>query len=313
MDILVVGSVALDSVETPFGKIEDGLGGSATHFSASASFFVPLHLIGVVGEDFPQAHLDFLKSRNVSLEGLQKKPGKTFRWRGKYSFDLNSAQTLDTQLNVFQHFLPELPPDYRNKEIIFLANIDPELQSRVIDQCDSAKLIALDTMNFWIEGKKDALLKTLKRVHMLLLNEGEARQLAQEPNLVKAARKIRSWGPHTVVIKRGEYGALLFHDHEIFSAPALPLEALKDPTGAGDSFAGGFMGYLAKNGNYGSSSRPFSPTFDHLKKACIYGSVMASFNVEEFSCDRLRRLTNEEIERRYRQFCDLTHFETYPF
>jgi len=304
MDILVVGSVALDTVETPFGKIEDGLGGSATHFSASASFFVPLHLVAVVGEDFPQKHLDFLKSRNVSLEGLQKKSGKTFRWKGKYSFDLNSAQTLDTQLNVFQHFMPELPTDYRKKELIFLANIDPELQSRVIDQCDNPKLIAMDTMNFWIEGKREALLKTLKRVHMLLINEGEARQLAEESNLVKAVRRIRAWGPKTVVIKRGEYGALLFHEHEIFSAPALPLEDLKDPTGAGDSFAGGFLGYLAKNNLF---------TFEHLKKACIFGSVMASFNVEEFSCDRLRRLTNGEIEKRYRQFCDLTHFETYPF
>lgn len=313
MDILVVGSVALDTVETPFGKITEGLGGSATHFSASASFFVPLHLVAVVGEDFPETHLDFLRSRNVSLDGLQRKPGKTFRWAGKYSYDLNSAETLDTQLNVFQHFLPELPAHYRNKEIVFLANIDPELQSRVIDQCAASKLIALDTMNFWIQGKREALIKTLKRVHMLILNEGEARQLAEEANLVKAARKIRSWGPQTVVIKRGEYGALLFHDHEIFSAPALPLEELKDPTGAGDSFAGGFMGYLAKNANYGAGGRVYVPTFDHLKKACIFGSVMASFNVEEFSCDRLRRLTEEEIQKRYRQFCDLTHFETYPF
>jgi sugar/nucleoside kinase (ribokinase family) len=304
MDILVVGSVALDTVETPFGKIEEGLGGSATHFSASASFFVPLHLVAVVGEDFPQEHLDFLKSRNVGLEGLQKKSGKTFRWKGRYSYDLNSAETLETQLNVFQHFLPELPNEYRQKELVFLANIDPDLQSRVIDQCRSPRLIAMDTMNFWIQGKREALLKTLKRVHMLLINEGEARQLAEEANLVKAARKIRSWGPKTVVIKRGEYGALLFNEHQIFAAPALPLEDVKDPTGAGDSFAGGFMGFLAKTGKF---------DFEHLKKACIHGSVMASFNVEEFSLDRLRRLTPGEIEKRYRQFCELTHFETFPF
>ncbi|MFO1520161.1 MAG: PfkB family carbohydrate kinase [bacterium] len=303
MDILVVGSVALDTVETPFGKIEDGLGGSATHFAASASFFVPLQLVAVVGEDFPAQHIDFLKSKNVALEGLQKKPGKTFRWKGRYSYDLNSAETLDTQLNVFQHFMPELPADYRKKEFIFLANIDPELQSRVIDQCAKPKLIAMDTMNFWIQGKKEALIKTISRVNMLLINEGEARQLADESNLVKAARKIRSWGPKTLIIKRGEYGALLFHDREIFAAPALPLEDVKDPTGAGDSFAGGFLGYLAKNNDLG---------FETLKKACIYGSVMASFNVEEFSCDRLRRLTPKEIDERYRSFCALTHFETYP-
>ncbi len=305
MDILVVGSVALDTVETPFGKIEEGLGGSATHFSASASFYTPLNLVAVVGEDFPEQHLDFLKSRNVCLEGLQKKPGKTFRWKGRYSYDLNSAETLDTQLNVFQHFLPELPSTYREKEIVFLANIDPELQSRVIDQCINSKLIAMDTMNFWIEGKKEALIKTLKRVNMLLINEGEARELAGESNLVKAARKIRSWGPKTLVIKRGEYGALLFHENEIFSAPGLPLEDVKDPTGAGDSFAGGFMGYLAKNCR---GEKFLAPTFETLKKACIYGSVMASFNVEEFSLDRLRRLTQGEIEKRYGEFCALTHF-----
>ncbi len=300
MDILVVGSVALDTVETPFGKIEEGLGGSATHFSASASFFTPLSLVAVVGEDFPEAHLQFLRSRKVDLSGLQKVKGKTFRWKGRYSYDLNSAETLETQLNVFEHFLPELPSEYRKKEILFLANIDPDLQSRVIDQCPTPKLIAMDTMNFWIEGKRDALIKTIGRVHMLLINEGEARELAQEPNLAKAAKKIKGWGPKTVVIKRGEYGALLFHEDQIFAAPALPLEDVKDPTGAGDSFAGGFLGYLAKSNSF---------DFEILKKASIYGSVMASFNVEEFSMDRLRRLTPPEIDARYREFCELTHFE----
>ena len=301
MDILVVGSVALDTVPTPFGNIQEGLGGSATHFSVAASFFSPPHLVAVVGKDFPEEYLEFLRSKKVCLNGLQKKEGKTFRWSGKYSFDLNQAETLDTQLNVFQNFYPELPGEYRTKEIVFLANIDPELQSRVIDQCVSPKLIAMDTMNFWIEGKKESLLKTLKRVDLLLINESEARDLAQESNLVKAARIIRRWGPKTVAIKRGEYGALLFYEDHIFSAPALPLEDIKDPTGAGDSFAGGFLGYLAKSENF---------SFDSLKKASIYGSVLASFNVEEFSCDRLRRLTEKEIEDRYFEFCKLTRFET---
>jgi len=304
MDILVVGSVALDTVETPFGKIVEGLGGSATHFSTSASFFTTPHLVGVVGEDFPETHVDFLKSRKIDLAGLQKKPGRTFRWSGRYSFDLNSAETLDTQLNVFQHFFPELPASYRGKEIVFLANIDPELQSRVIDQCEKPKWIALDTMNFWIQGKKEALAKTLKRVNALFINEGEARQLTGESNLIKAAKKIREQGPATVVIKRGEYGALLFHENQIFSAPALPLEDVKDPTGAGDSFAGGFIGHIARTNDLG---------FENLKKACILGSVMASFIVEEFSLDRFRRLTQNEIELRYAEFRRLTHFETYPF
>ncbi|MBF0492251.1 MAG: sugar kinase [Deltaproteobacteria bacterium] len=299
MQILVVGSIALDSVETPFGKIEEGLGGSATHFSTSASFLSPPYLVGVVGQDFPQQHLDFLASRGVHLEGLQKKEGKTFRWKGRYEFDLNTAHTLDTQLNVFLSFYPELPSSYRNKEIVFLANIDPELQMKVIEQAQNPKLIALDTMNFWISSKKEALIKTLNKVNLMFINEGEARELTGESNLVKAARKIRSWGPQTIALKRGEYGALLFHGDEIFSAPGLPLEEIKDPTGAGDSFAGGFLGYLAKSGDL---------SFNNLKKATIYGSVMASFNVEDFSLDRFRRLKNEEIEMRYQEFMKLAHF-----
>lgn len=300
MDILVVGSVALDTVKTPFGAIQEGLGGSATHFSVAASFFVPPHLVAVVGEDFPQEHLEFLKSRGISLDGLQKKPGRTFRWKGQYSYDLNQAETLETQLNVFQNFYPELPSHFQSKEIVFLANIDPELQSRVIDQCKSPQLIAMDTMNFWIHGKTEELLQTLKRVDLLLINEGEARDLAQEANLAKAARKIRSLGPKTLVIKRGEYGALLFDQEKVFSAPGLPLEDIKDPTGAGDSFAGGFLGYLAKKGKL---------AHEEFKSACIYGSVLASFNVEEFSLDRLRSLSWKEIEARYQEFKKLTQFE----
>lgn len=302
MQILVVGSVALDSVETPFGKIEDGLGGSATHFATSASFFVQPQLVGVVGEDFPEAHVEFLKSRGVCTQGLQKKAGKTFRWKGRYDYDLNTAHTLDTQLNVFQNFFPELPTEYRKNEIVFLANIDPELQSKVIDQCENTKWIALDTMNFWIDGKREELRKTISRVNMVVINEAEARDLAGASNLVKAARTIQSWGPSTLVIKRGEYGALLFFEDKIFSAPGLPLEDIKDPTGAGDSFAGGLMGYLAKNWK-GKAE------FETLKKACIYGSVMASYNVEEFSLDRLRKLKQDEIETRYQEFIKLSHFE----
>lgn len=305
--MLVVGSVALDTVETPFGKIEEGLGGSATHFATSASFFVQPQLVGVVGEDFPEKHVDFLKGRGICTKGLQKKAGKTFRWKGRYEYDLNMAHTLETQLNVFQNFFPELPSEYRKNEIVFLANIDPELQSKVIDQCENAKWFALDTMNFWIDGKREELRKTISRVNMVVINEAEARDLAGTSNLVKAARIIQSWGPSTLVIKRGEYGALLFFEDKIFSAPALPLEDIKDPTGAGDSFAGGLMGYLAKNWSRTGDSR-VAPPLDLLKKACIYGSVMASFNVEDFSLDRLRVLTQPEIETRYSQFCELAHF-----
>lgn len=307
MQMLVVGSVALDTVETPFGKIEDGLGGSATHFATSASFFIQPQLVAVVGEDFPETHVDFLKSRGICTKGLQKKAGKTFRWKGRYEYDLNTAHTLDTQLNVFQNFFPELPTEYRKNEIVFLANIDPELQGKVIDQCENAKWIALDTMNFWIDGKREELRKTISRVNMVVINEAEARDLAGASNLVKAARTIQSWGPSTLVIKRGEYGALLFFEDKIFSAPGLPLEDIKDPTGAGDSFAGGLMGYLVKN-LPSTGAACCAPTFELLKKACIYGSVMASFNVEEFSLDRLRNLKQEEIDTRYQEFVSLSHF-----
>ena len=300
MSLTVIGTVALDSVETPFGKIEEGLGGSATHFSASASFFSPLSLVAVVGEDFPEKHIDFFKSRPINLEGLQRIPGKSFRWKGRYEYDLNMAHTLDTQLNVLLQFDPKLPASIRHNPFIFLGNIDPTLQAKVIDQAEGNPLIAADTMNYWIEGSREALLKLLKRVHMLIINEGEARLLAGEANLVKASRAIRAMGPAILIIKRGEYGALAFYEDQIFSAPALPLEDIQDPTGAGDSFAGGVIGYLAKTGD---------KSFANLKKAIIYGSVMASFNVEKFSLDRLRTLTWPEIEARYRLFCQLTHFE----
>lgn len=302
MSLLVIGSVALDTVSTPFGKIEEGLGGSATHFSVSASFFSPVHLVAVVGQDFPQKHIDFLISRGINIDGLQKDAnGQTFRWSGHYDYDLNNAQTLKTELNVLQTFQPKIPDSCLSPDILFLANIDPELQERVIDQVKKRpKMILADTMNFWIEGRRDALLKTLSKVDGITLNEGEARLLSQESNLVKAAKAIKKMGPRIVVIKQGEYGALLFDEGSVFSAPGLPLEDIKDPTGAGDSFAGGMVGFLAKTLDFSSAN---------FKKAIIMGSVMASFNVEEFSCDRLTRLTAEEIKNRYKMFQSLAHFD----
>ncbi|MBI1819127.1 MAG: sugar kinase [Nitrospirae bacterium] len=300
MSLLVVGSVAFDSVKTPFGAVEDALGGSATFFSASASYFTKVNLVAVIGSDFPEEHLSFLKSKGINLDGLQKVEGKTFRWKGEYGFSLNEAKTLDTQLNVFQTFKPVIPPSCRDAEIVFLANIDPDLQYDVLEQVRRPKWVACDTMNYWISGKKDSLLRILKKVNLLMINDGEARQLANEPNLVHAAKIIRAMGPEILIIKRGEYGALMFNGKTVFAVPAFPLEKIYDPTGAGDTFAGGVMGYLSK-----------SKSFDDrdLRRAIIYGSVMASFNVESFSLDRIRHLTHDEIEARSRAFKELTHFE----
>ncbi len=301
MSVLVVGSVAFDSVETPFGKVEEVLGGSATYFSVSASFFTPVNLVAVVGEDFPPGHLDFLQGRGVNLDGLQRAPGPTFRWRGRYGFDLNEAQTLETRLNVFETFRPQIPNAFQDAEYVFLANIDPELQLDVVRQVRRPKLVACDTMNFWISGKRDALLKTLQHVDILLINESEARQLAGEANLVRASRVILAMGPRALVVKRGEYGVLLFTADSIFSAPAFPLEAVFDPTGAGDTFAGGFFGFLAATGN---------SCEDAMRQAIIFGSTMASFTVEAFSLNRLAVLDNDQIEDRVRRFKLLTQFET---
>lgn len=301
MSILVTGTVALDSVTTPFGKLERGLGGSATHFSFSASFFTDVSLVAVVGNDFPEEHIKKFKDKNIDLEGLEiDAQGKTFFWEGKYDYDLNNAQTLITELNVLETFNPIVPESKKNTDLLFLANIDPDLQLKVIEQVNSSKLIALDTMNFWIEGKRDALLNVLKKVDILTINEGEARLLSGESNILKASKLIRSMGPKTLVIKLGEYGALLFHDDHIFSAPGFPLEDVQDPTGAGDSFAGGFMGYLSKCGR---------AELDDLKQAVIFGSTMASFNVSRFSCDRLIEITSQDIQRRYREFRSLSTFE----
>lgn len=300
MGILVVGSIAYDSVKTPFGETRESLGGSAVHFSAAASYFAKLNLIGVVGEDFQISELDFLKQRDVDFSGLQVQKGKTFRWKGRYGFDLNVAETLDTQLNVFGSFSPEIPANLRKPEFLFLGNIHPALQAKVLDQVERPKLVALDTMNFWIGGETEALKRVIERVDLLVVNEGEARELTRETSLLKAARAVQSWGPKTVVIKQGEYGAVLFHGPQIFSAPGLPLETVKDPTGAGDSFAGGMMGFVARKGEV---------TWDILKQSVVAGSAMASLNVEEFSCRRLKDLKNGEIQERILQFKKLSQFE----
>lgn len=298
--ILVVGSVAFDSVETPFGKADDVLGGSATYFSTSASFFAGVNLVAVVGEDFPEEHIKSLSTKGIDLAGLRKVPGKTFRWKGYYGYDLNQAHTLETHLNVFSSFNPEIPSEYTDAPFVFLANIDPELQMKVLEQVNSPRLVACDTMNFWIEGKPEALKELLKKVDLFVINEGEARELSGESSLVKAARVILGYGPKTLIVKRGEYGALMFNGGSVFSAPAYPLEDIFDPTGAGDTFAGGLMGYLANSNDISEKN---------IRRAIIFGSVMASFNVEAFSLERLDSLTLPEINERYAQFKMLTHFE----
>jgi sugar/nucleoside kinase (ribokinase family) len=298
--LLVVGSVALDTVRTPFGEATEVLGGSATFFATSASYFTSVDLIAVVGEDFPEKHVTFLKSRGIDLRGLERRPGSTFRWKGEYSYQLNEAHTLDTRLNVFETFRPRIPDEYRSPDMLFLGNIDPELQFDVLEQVKRPTLVACDTMNFWIERKRPALYRVLERVDVLVINDGEARALGGNPNLVQVARDILARGPKHLIIKRGEYGVLMFGPKQAFGAPAYPLEQVKDPTGAGDSFAGGFMGYLAATGNLSDPS---------LRQAIIFGSVMASFAVESFSLDRLRTLDDTEIQSRFRAFKALTHFE----
>jgi sugar/nucleoside kinase (ribokinase family) len=300
VSLLVVGSIAYDSVETPFGRVEDALGGAAAHFSAAATFFTKVRLVGVVGEDYDLAHLDFLKERGADLGGVTCAKGRTFRWKGRYGFNLNEAETLDTQLGVFADFKPELPKAYRKTPYVFLANIHPALQLDVLKQVEKPKFTAMDTMNFWIQGERAALEKTLAAVDMVVINEGEARQLSGEYNLIRAAQAILSYGPTRLVIKRGEYGALLFTKDHIFASPAYPLESVFDPTGAGDSFAGGLMGHLARTGNLSNES---------LRLAIVLGSVMASFHVEDFSMDRNKRLVPEEIQARFRAFRALTQFE----
>jgi sugar/nucleoside kinase (ribokinase family) len=300
MSLLVVGSVALDTVETPFGRADDALGGSATFFSAAASLLHPVQLVGVVGDDYPTESLDFLSERGVDLAGLETAKGESFRWSGVYSYDLNSRETLETRLGVFADFSPKIPEQFRDAEWVFLGNIDPDLQINVLDQVHQAKFVACDTMNLWIEIKRTRLLELLTRVDLLMVNDSEARQLAGTHNLSKAARWIMERGPRYLIIKKGEHGAILFTPHSTFFAPGYPLEEVFDPTGAGDAFAGGFMAHLAKCGTLDDAD---------MRRAVVYGSVLGSFAVEAFSIERFKDLTADEIEERARHFRDMTLFE----
>lgn len=299
MTVLVVGSIALDSVETPFGKAEDVLGGSGTFFSAAASHLTPVQLVGVVGSDYPVHQLEPLETRGVDLSGVERAEGESFRWRGRYRHDLNSAETLETRLGVFSHFRPKIPARFRRAPYVFLANIDPRLQLEVLRQVERPRLVACDTMNFWIESRRTDLLELLKHVDALLLNDGEARQLTEQSNLVKAARWILARGPRIVIIKKGEHGAFMFTSQSVFFAPAYPLEDVFDPTGAGDSFAGGFMGYLARTGQVDE---------EHMRRAVVYGSALGSFAVEKFSIDRLLELDHDIIRERLDEFRRLVAF-----
>ena len=300
MSVLVVGSMALDSVETPFGKVENILGGSASYFSLAASNFTDVNIVAVVGNDFPKEHLELLESRGIKIDGVKIEEGETFRWVGNYGYDLSEAKTLETHLNVFETFNPVLPDHYKDIDIVFLANIDPEIQFEVLQQVNNPKLVACDTMNFWIENKPEQLKKLLGHVDILIINDAETRELAGEPIIVKAARKIMELGPKMLIVKRGEYGALMFSKEGIFYAPSYPLEEVLDPTGAGDTFAGGFIGYVA--------SHDINNVNDY-KRAVIYGSVLASFTVEDFSVDRLSKLKKDEIEARYLAFMNLSNIE----
>lgn len=300
MSVLVVGSVALDSVETPFGKADEVLGGSANYFSASASHQTAVKLVGVVGSDYPVEKLEPLKSRGVDFAGLETAEGESFRWRGRYRHDLNSAETLETRLGVFSHFRPKLPTQWVDAKYVFLANIDPRLQLEVLKQVKAPKLVACDTMNFWIESRRPDLLELLKHVDLITLNDGEARQLTECANLVQAAKWIMDKGPRTVLIKKGEHGAFMFNRESIFYAPAFPLESVFDPTGAGDSFAGGFMGWLARTDDLSEAN---------MRRAVIVGSAMGSFVVEGFSITRLLEVTRADIDRRVAEFHRLVTFD----
>jgi sugar/nucleoside kinase (ribokinase family) len=297
---LVVGSVALDTVITPFGRVTDALGGSASFFSVAARLFTPVNVVAVVGEDFPQRYIDLFRRKGIDLTGLTVAPGETFRWSGEYGFDLNSRTTLETRLNVFADFDPTIPPAYRDPRFLFLANIDPTLQRKVLDQVNRPAMVLLDTMNFWIEGARESLLATLRRVDLVFLNDGEARQLTGESNLIKAARAVLTMGPSVVVIKKGEHGSMLFGRDFTFSAPAYPIESLFDPTGAGDTFAGGFVGHLARVDRTDEAE---------LRRAMVVGTVMASFSVESFSLDRLAEVTLEEVAQRVREIKLLSDFQ----
>lgn len=301
--LLIVGSIALDSIKTPYGDKEDILGGSCSYASVAASLYCPVNVVGVVGNDFPQEAIDLFKSKNIDLKGLETAEGETFRWKGYYEYDMNQAHTLATHLNVFGEFTPKIPEEYKDIEYVFLANIHPALQLDVLNQIKRPKFVVCDTMNLWIDSTRKELLEVVKKVDLLLVNEEEARQLCETPNLMLAARRVLEMGPKYVIIKKGENGALLFSkEGEKFLAPAFPLHSLKDPTGAGDTFAGGMMGVIAHEDNISLKT---------IKSAIVTGTLLASFDVEDFSLNRLRTITMKDLSERYEQFEAFTRFE--PF
>ncbi len=306
MSLLVVGSIALDTIETPTGKVENALGGSSTYISIASSYFQnEVHLIGVVGEDFPQEHINLLKNHNIDISGLEIiKGGKTFRWGGKYHTDMNQRDTLFTELGVFEQFDPKIPEKERKDKFVVLGNIHPALQNHVLTQLDSPELIVCDTMNLWIETAYDELIEVIKKVDVLIINDSEARLITKENNLIKSAKIIMGMGPKHLIIKKGEHGALLFGEDKIFAAAAYPLESISDPTGAGDTFAGGFTGYLSRSGDL---------SFDNMKRAVIYGSAVASFCVQEYSTKKIENLTKEEIQKRFKEFHEITRFDDAGF
>jgi sugar/nucleoside kinase (ribokinase family) len=301
MSVLVVGTVAFDSIETPFGSAERILGGSAAYFALGASFFTPVRVVGVIGRDFPQEYIDLFTKRNIDIEGLRKERGETFHWRGRYHEDINVRDTLELHLNVLAGFVPHLPERYRDAEYVFLGNIDPVMQTEVLDQIRAMKLVVCDTMDHWIRESPEELRKVLKRIELLVINDSEARLLSGYNNIVRAARAILKMGPKVILIKRGEYGVLQFSDDSTFATPAYPLEEVFDPTGAGDSFAGGFLGQLARSGDHSERG---------LRRAIVYGSVVASFTVEDFGVKRLTSVELAAIEERYQNFAKLTDFHS---
>jgi len=301
-DILVVGSLAYDTISTPEGRAERSLGGSANYFSLAASMYAPVRIVGVVGEDYEQKNIEMLTSRGVDVSGMERAPGRTFHWEGEYDKDMNNAITLATHLNVFEHFDPKLPSNYKNSEYVFLANIDPELQLKVLSQVEKPKFVAMDTMNFWIESKIYALQEVLKKVDALLINEGEAKLLTRKANAIAAAQEIVRMGPKAVVIKRGEYGFLLYAEEQFFVLPAFPISRVVDPTGAGDTFAGGFFGFLAKNN--------LSHSLADLKRACVEGCLLASFTVQDFGTKSVADLTLEKLNQRHGHYLEVISYPT---
>jgi len=300
MSVLVVGSVALDTIENRFGKVDDSPGGSALYFSSAASLFSSVNVVGVVGSDFDFSIIDFLKNRNVDINGIYVEDGKTFRWGGKYHFDINKRDTIFTDLNVFENFKPNIPEPYKNSEYVFLANIAPDLQLQVLDQINKPKLVVLDTMNFWISSQRDKVEEVIKRSDIIILNDEETREFTENPNLLEAGKEILNLGPKYLIIKKGEHGAVLLGKDSFFTVPAFPVDIVKDPTGAGDSFAGGFVGYLAKEQNLEQST---------LRRAVVFGSVIASFSVEDFSFNKLKNLSANDLQHRFDKMKDMTRID----